>query len=97
VDAVGDLVGRGDLDAGEPGVGESVAVLGDGQGAGDAADVVAAFGAVGLGEVVLGDDVGDAEPPARLEDSVRLGEHRGFVGGQVDDAVGDDHVDGLRG
>jgi hypothetical protein len=68
----------------------------DGQGAGEAADVVAAFGAVGRGEVVGGDDVGDAEAPARFEDPVGLGEHGGLVGGQVDDAVGNDHIDGAR-
>jgi Protein of unknown function (DUF4235) len=40
----------------------SLVVLGEGEGAGDAADPVAALGTLG-GEVVIGDDVGDADAP----------------------------------
>jgi hypothetical protein len=44
--------------------------------------------------MVLGDHVGNADPPAGYQDTEHLGEHGGLVGGQVDDAVGDHHVDG---
>jgi len=44
-------------------------------------------------EVVFGNDVGYAEAAAGFEDAEGLSEHGGLVGGQVDDAVGDDHVD----
>ena len=44
------------------------------------------------GEVVGGQDVGDAQPPAGPQDPEALGEHGGPVGRQVDHAVGDDHV-----
>ena len=57
--AIADLVGRGDRDVGEPGRGQAVAVLAKRERTGDAADVAAALGAVGGGEVVLGDDVAD--------------------------------------
>ena len=51
--AVGDLVGRGDLDAREPSGLQAAAVFGEGQGTGDAADVVAAFGSLFWCEVVV--------------------------------------------
>jgi hypothetical protein len=60
-------MGEGHLRVGESGCGESVEVLLPRQGAGDAADVAAACGPVGGGEVVLGDDVGDAEAPTRAQ------------------------------
>ncbi len=72
-------------------------VFGEGEGAGDAADVVSAFGALGRGEFVVGDDVGDADAAAGGQDAEHLGEHGRLVGGQVDDAVGDDDVDRVRG
>jgi hypothetical protein len=58
-------VGEGHRSVGEAGLGQTVQVFGAGEGPGDAADVGAAFGAVGGGEVVLGDDVGDADTAAR--------------------------------
>src|SRR5690606_3481615 len=93
VHAVGELVGGGDGDVGEPGGGQVVAVFGEGEGSGDAGDMVAAGRTVGEGQVVFGDDVGDPEPPAGRQDPKGFGERRGFVGAQVDHAVGDDHVD----
>ncbi len=45
------------------------------------------------GHLATHDDVGDGEPPARLEDPERLAQDRVLVGGEVDDAVRDDHVD----
>jgi hypothetical protein len=47
------------------------------------------------GELILGDHVGDADAVAGLEDAEGLGEHGWLVGGEVDHAVGDDHVDRL--
>ena len=43
------------------------------------------------------DDVGNGQTPTRLEHSECLAEHCGFVGGQVHDAVGDDHIHRLVG
>src|SRR5690349_3972392 len=56
VHAVGDLVGRDDVDVDKAGAGQSLLVFGDGQGAGDTADPRAAFGAFLRGETVVGDD-----------------------------------------
>jgi hypothetical protein len=56
-------------------------------GAGDAADIRATFGASGRSELVLGDDVGDPDPPAGNQDAEHLGEHGRFVGRQVDRTV----------
>src|ERR1039457_6458224 len=94
---VNDLVGGGDADAGEAGPSQAVPVFGEGQCPGDAPDVAAPFGAVGFGQVVFGEDVGDAEPAAGPEHAEAFGEDGGFVPGQVDHAVGDDHVDRLAG
>src|SRR5690606_15284690 len=92
VHPVDDVVREGHGRVDEPGGGEAVEVLAAGQRAGDAAGVVAALGALRGVEVVLGDDVGDDEAPARCEDAVRLAQHRGLVHGEVDHAVGDDDV-----
>ncbi len=90
-------MGRGDVDVREAGRLQSRAVFGEGQRAGDTADVVAALGPLVCGEGVVGDDVGDADPAAGSQDAEGLGEHGGLVGGQVDHAVGDDDVDRVRG
>lgn len=66
--AVGDGVGGRDPDIPEPGRFEAFPVLREGQGPGDAADVVAAFGALSGGEAVVGDDV-----RAEVEDAVAIG------------------------
>ena len=81
----------------EPGVGQAILVLAPGQGAGDAADPGAPLGTVGGREVVLGDHIGDADAAARLEHAEGLGEHGWLVGGEVDHAVRDDHVDRVGG
>src|SRR5216684_952439 len=39
-------------------------------------------------EVVVCDDIADAEAPPGLEDAERLGQDAEFISGQVDDAVG---------
>ena len=53
---------------------EAVAELRDRQGAGDAAGVRAALGALLRAERVLGHDVADADPTARAQDPRDLGE-----------------------
>ena len=50
-----------------------------------------------LVHVRVGDDVGDREAATRPEHPSRLAEDPGLVGGEVDDAVRDHHVDGLVG
>ncbi|TKS57772.1 MAG: hypothetical protein EWM73_03734 [Nitrospira sp.] len=45
-----------------------------------------------LGDRLVGDDIGDGEPPAGLEHAEHLPEHLALVGGQVDDAVGNDQI-----
>jgi len=62
VHAGGGFVGEDHLGVDEPGRDQPLEVLGPGQGTGDAADVGAAFGPVGWGEVVLGDT---SETPTR--------------------------------
>lgn len=44
--------------------------------------------------VILGQDVGDAQAASGSQDAEALGEHGALIAGQVDHAVGDDHVDG---
>src|SRR4029450_13880485 len=92
---VRDLVRRADVDIDKAGIGEAVVVLGDGQSSGNAADIVASQSAGGRGEVALGNDVGNAEASAGLEDTECFGEYGRLVGGQVDDAVGDHDVHGF--
>jgi hypothetical protein len=45
------------------------------------------------GDLVADEDVGELESAAGTQDAVDLGEHRILVGDEVDDAVGDHHVD----
>ena len=47
--------------------------------------------------MVFRDDVADPDAPARLEDPPDLGQHGRLVDRQVDHAVGDHHVDRVRG
>ena len=92
-----DAVGLGDLDVGQAGVSEVARVLVVGEGAGDAADVLRDVGTSGGVHARVGDDVGDGEAPARLEHACGLAQDLGLVGGEVDDAVRQDDVDGVRG
>lgn len=62
IQAVGDLVGWHDFDGGEAGGGRVGVVFGEGFG--DLAGVGAVFGAFLRGEVVVGDEVRDADPAA---------------------------------
>src|SRR5690606_36452998 len=57
------LVGEHDLDVDEPHGGQPVEVLRAGQRPGDTPDIGPALGALLGGEVVLGDHVGDPDPP----------------------------------
>ncbi len=84
---------EGDLGACKSDRCQIVEVFGPGQRAGDAADVGAAFGSHLRCEVVLGDDIGDPDSSTGLENPEYLGEHGRFVRRQVDDTVGNDHVD----
>ena len=99
VAGVVDVVDAGglDVDVGEAGAGEFGGVFGFFESAGDAAgpefDVAADFG----GDLAADDDVGDGEAAAGLEDAEGFGEDAVLVGGEVDDAVGDDDVDGVVG
>ena len=68
-----------------------------GQGAADAADPLLGFGSQGGVDAFIGGDVADAQAAAGAQDPERLGEDARLVGGQVDDAVGDDDVDLLVG
>lgn len=61
VHALGDLVSGCDGDVGEPGCLRTLAVLGESKGADDAADVAAALSALLGGELVVSDDVRDAQ------------------------------------
>ena len=82
-----------DLDVDETDPAETLAILGDGQGAGDASDVTPARGAIGPGEPILGDDVGDPDPAAGPQNARDLGHHLVLLGREVDDAVRDHDVD----
>ena len=97
VHAVGDLVGELDADVLEPGGLEPGLVLALRERAGDAADVGAALGALFGRQVVLGDDVADPDPAARLQHARDLGQHRRLVDREVDHAVRDHDVDRVCG
>src|SRR5690606_39940726 len=86
------LGGRGDGDAGESRGAQFVTVLLGGEGGGGAADAVLRCGALAGIEAGLGDDVADPESTAGDQDTERFGEYARLVGGEVDDAVLDDHV-----
>ena len=89
-----DAVGLGDLDVDEPGRGERLLELGAGERAGDAAGPLLHVGACRVVHVLVGDHVGHGEAPARLEHARGLAQDLLLVAGEVDDAVGDDDVDG---
>jgi hypothetical protein len=93
VDAVRDLVRELHRDVLEARGLETRLVLALRERAGNAADVGAARGPLLGLEAVLGDDVGDSDPPAGLQHPGELCEDRRLVRRQVDDAVGDDDVD----
>src|SRR6185436_17940252 len=93
VQAVGDGVAAGEGDLGESCISKLAGVFSGGQCACDAVGVGAETEAVLGGEVIVGDQVADADAAAGCEDAVDFAEYAGFVRGEVDDAVGDDDVD----
>ena len=48
----------------------------------------------GLGQIVLQSDVADGEAAAGLEDARDFAKDSGLVGREIEDAVGDDAIDG---
>src|SRR4051794_17084324 len=87
-----DAVGGPDLDVDETRGAERVGELPFGERAGDAAGPLHHVRARGVVHVGVGDDVGDREAAAGAQDTGGLAQHPGLVGGEVDDAVGDDDV-----
>jgi hypothetical protein len=83
-------VGLADLDVDQPGVVQRALELGAGQRAGDAAGPLLHVGARGVVHLRVGDHIGDGEPAAGAQDARGLTDHTVLVGGEVDDAVGDD-------
>src|SRR4051812_14592879 len=94
---VGDLVRELDGDALEARCLEAREVLVLRERAGNAAHVRAALGALRGCQPVLRHDVADANAAARLQYPRDLGQHRCLVGREVDHAVRDHDVDGVRG
>ena len=74
---------------------ERRAELGFGECAGDAAGPCRHVGFGLLVHVGVGDHVRDREPAAGAQHPGGFGDHLGLVAGEVDHAVGDDHVDAL--
>ena len=85
------------VDVGEPGGDEPGAILGlfhgSGKTRGPQRHAVAQLG----GNRPPHDDVGDRQPTSRPQDSEYFAEHPILVDRQVDDAVGDDDINGLVG
>jgi hypothetical protein len=85
--------GRFERDVAEPGSGELALIVLLFESAGDAAypeeHAVANLGV----DLAANDDVGDGEATAGLEDAEGFAQDAVFIGGEVDDAVGDDDVD----
>src|SRR6266540_6034281 len=81
---------RLDGDLREAGRGELRHILLFGERSGDAADPELDTLLDRRRDFALRHDVGDGEPPARLQDAERLAQHAVLVGGQVDDAIRND-------
>src|ERR1051325_8881502 len=84
---------RLEVDRLEPGLGELRAVVVVVERARHAADPELDAAADRRGHLAAHNDVGDREAAARLQHAEGLGEHAVLVGGEIDDAVRDDHVD----
>ena len=89
-----DAVGLVDVDVDKPRSSEGLKELGAGEGAGDTTGPLLHVGSGFVVHVWVGDDVGDGESAPRPEYPGRLPEDRTLVSGQVDDAIGDHHIDG---
>src|SRR5256885_285296 len=88
-------MGLSDLDPLESGRCERVPEVAFGERAGDAAGPLPHVAARGFVHLRIGDHVGHRESAARPEDAKALTEDARLVAGEVDDAVGDDHVNRL--
>jgi len=66
----------------------------DEDGAGDATDEGFDVGLDGIGERLQEREIGDGDAATRLEDAGDFAPDAGLVGGEVEDAVGDDDIDG---
>ena len=80
-------------DVGESGIGEVLGVFGDVRAPAMQSTWLPIGGPIVGGEVVVGDEVADADAAAGLQNAVNFGEDSRFVRGEVDHAVGDDDVD----
>ena len=78
----------------ETGVEQAAAVVVDANGAGDAANISGDAVGDGLGQIVLESDIADGETAAGLEDARDFAKDGGLVGREIENAVGDDAVDG---
>ena len=83
-----------DLDMLETGGEQAAAVVVDANGSGDAANVGGDAVGDGLGQFVLESDIADGETAAGLEDAGDFAEDGGLVGREIENAVGDDAIDG---
>src|ERR1035437_307390 len=94
-----DVVGAGwlEVDVGEARGGELGAVVVLFERAGDAADPKQHALADGVGDLAVGDDIGDGEAAAGTQHAEGLAQHAVLVAGKIDDAVGEDDVDGVVG
>jgi len=64
------------------------------RGAGDASAMSGQVGRESGRQIGGADDIGDREASAGFEDAEGFAEHPGFIGREIDNAVGDDDVDG---
>src|SRR6185437_2640596 len=94
-----DVVGSRDFerDVCEPCGFELVLIVRSLKGAGDATDPEEHAVAYGVRDVTEEDHVGDGEAAAGAEDTKCFREDAVFIGGEIDNAVGDDDVDGTAG
>ena len=87
--AAAERIGGLDGHVGEAGAAQLGVVVGDGDGSTEAVDRRS-----GVAVVAVVDDVADPDAATGSKDSGDFGEHGVLVGGQHDDAVGDDDIDG---
>ncbi len=78
----------------ETGIKQAAEILVNANGAGDAANISGDAVGDGLGEIVLESDIADGETSAGLEDARDFAKDSGLVGREIENAIGDDAVDG---
>ena len=89
------FVRAGDSAAGEPGSQQQVTVLRLGEGAAKAADPLLGFGELAGIDALVRRDVADAQAAAGPQHPENFSKDAWLVGGQVDDTIGDHHIDTL--